>query len=95
MYIFTNFMISNVNLVRHSLQTVRRFRRLLCSQSLLSLIRRTLSSPWGDSGDFTLLSSQFKTCKVTTNRTTASHRGYSPPTGSLVDGSTFTRSQTC
>ncbi|CAN7053977.1 unnamed protein product [Brassica oleracea var. botrytis] len=92
-------MISNVNLVRHSLQTVRRFRRLLCSQSLFSLIRGTLSSPWGDSGgdsgDFTLLSSQFKTCKVTTNRTTASHRGYSPPTGSLVDGSTFTRSQTC
>ncbi|CAN6890902.1 unnamed protein product, partial [Brassica oleracea] len=87
------------NLVRHSLQTVRRFRRLLCSQSLFSLIRGTLSSPWGDSsedsGDFTLLSSQFKTCKVITNRTTASHRGYSPPTGSLVDGSTFTRSQTC
>ncbi|CAN7073559.1 unnamed protein product, partial [Brassica oleracea var. botrytis] len=67
------------NLVRHSLQTVRRFRRLLCSQSLLSLIRGTLSSPWGDPGrdssDFsvTLLSSQFKTCKVTTNRTTATH----------------------
>ncbi|CAN7101742.1 unnamed protein product, partial [Brassica rapa subsp. narinosa] len=29
--------------------------------------------------------------QVTTNRTTASHRDYSPPTGFLVDGSTTNR----
>ncbi|CAN7093873.1 unnamed protein product, partial [Brassica rapa subsp. narinosa] len=71
------------------------FRAAIPATPLLSVV--TLSSPWGDSGDFSnpLLSSQFKTCKVTTNRTTAFHRGFSPPTGSLVDGSTFTRSQTC
>ncbi|KAF2607291.1 hypothetical protein F2Q68_00043959 [Brassica cretica] len=41
-----------------------------------------------------LLSFQFKSCKVTTNWTTVSRRDFSPPTGSPVDVSTFTRSQT-